>query len=266
MFACLVLLAVIKYRQGSIGIEKREWDLQTVTASDYTLEISLTMEQVYEMRRQIAYERFMPYEAEGLRLKLWVVKEVEAELNRLSDGNGGKVGAVDFTYHNSWLIDMLKEKGDLIKWQEWEKLNYLNKEMTRKIHEDMAVGENAVNDPENAKPCLLDPISAFVSMETEEAYNFLATKESGEMTLGNAQSTIEEALEPTNILWENYDMDLFTQAARFTVIILVTCFILFITFCVSFQAKAMEKDLIGKYDNSLSCSEVSHIYSAPQLQ
>ena len=115
----------------------------------------------------------MPYEAEGMKLKLWVVKEVEAELNRLSDGNGGKVGAVDFTYHNSWLIDMLKEKGDFIKWQEWDKLNFLNKEMTRRLHEDMAGGENALNDPANAKPCIVDPISAFVSMESEEAYNFV---------------------------------------------------------------------------------------------
>lgn len=41
IFAALVLLAVIKYRQGSISIEKREWDLQTVTASDYTLEVKL---------------------------------------------------------------------------------------------------------------------------------------------------------------------------------------------------------------------------------
>jgi len=27
IFSALVLLAVIKYRQGSISIEKREWDL-----------------------------------------------------------------------------------------------------------------------------------------------------------------------------------------------------------------------------------------------
>ena len=42
IFCGLVLLSVIGYRQGSINIEKREWDLQTVTASDYTLEIKLT--------------------------------------------------------------------------------------------------------------------------------------------------------------------------------------------------------------------------------
>lgn len=41
VFSALVLLSVLKYRSGSIDVEKRLWDLQTVTASDYTLEIKL---------------------------------------------------------------------------------------------------------------------------------------------------------------------------------------------------------------------------------
>ena len=32
---------------------------------------------------------------------------------------------------------MLREKGDYIKWQEWKKLNVLNKELTRRIKENM---------------------------------------------------------------------------------------------------------------------------------
>jgi len=50
VFAALTLLSVIKNRMGSIAIEKKEWDLQTVTASDYTLEIALSKEQVQNMR------------------------------------------------------------------------------------------------------------------------------------------------------------------------------------------------------------------------
>ena len=42
IFAALTLLSVINNRQGSIAIEKKEWDLQTVTASDYCLELSLS--------------------------------------------------------------------------------------------------------------------------------------------------------------------------------------------------------------------------------
>ena len=263
IFSCLVLLAVIQYRVGSISIEKREWDLQTVTASDYTLEIPLAIEQVYEIRNKIKMNNFMPYESEGLRFKLWVVKRVEDELNNLSGGQGGKVSAVDFTYHNSWVLDMLREKGDYIKWQEWKKLNALNKELTRRVHEDMGGQDDALIDPENVKPTICDPISAFVSLETEEAYNNLSRMP--EIRLGDGQSEIKEALEPTNIIWENYDFDDFTRKKRFIMIIGTICFVLFLTFCVTFKAKDATKLLIGKYDVSIKCSELDKIYSKPQL-
>lgn len=53
IFCALVLLAVVGNRIGSIGIEKREFDLQTVTASDYTLEMTLSEEQILQARREI---------------------------------------------------------------------------------------------------------------------------------------------------------------------------------------------------------------------
>ena len=73
IFCALVLLSVVGYRQGSIGIEKREWDLLTVTASDYTLEISLTRDQIDSMRKEMAAENFMLKESDGLRLKLYMI-------------------------------------------------------------------------------------------------------------------------------------------------------------------------------------------------
>ena len=65
----------------------------------------------------------MPYAASGLQLKLWLVKRVEDELDKLSGGQGGKVSNIEFTFYNSWVLDMLREKGDYVKWQEWKKLN-----------------------------------------------------------------------------------------------------------------------------------------------
>ena len=103
----------------------------------------------------------------------------------------------------------------MVKYQEWEALNILNKEMTRKLKEDIQRGEAAAYEGKDSKlpPYIGDPISAFVSMETEEAYNFLATKDPPSIKIGEEESEIREALEPTNILWENYDMDLLRQAA-----------------------------------------------------
>ena len=86
VFSCLVLLAVIQYRIGSISIEKREWDLQTVTASDYTLEIEFDDEQVLQIRKDIYANSFERGKPDGYQFKMWVIKVVEEELNRLSEG------------------------------------------------------------------------------------------------------------------------------------------------------------------------------------
>ena len=87
------------------------------------------------------------------------------------------MSAINFTFHNSWVLDMLREKGDYVKWQEWKKLNVLNKELTRRIKENMADAKNQDSrDPSgDYKKSICDPITAFVSMETEEAYNNLAS-------------------------------------------------------------------------------------------
>ena len=82
----MVLLSVIKYRVRSIGIEKRQWDLMTVTASDYTLELQLSIEQVRGMRKNLKLANFMPNETDGPRLKLWLAKKVEDCLDELSHG------------------------------------------------------------------------------------------------------------------------------------------------------------------------------------
>ena len=75
------------------------------------------------MRQKIRDNAFMPGEAEGFQLKMWLTKRIEDELLKLTNGKGGKVSNIEFTFHNSWLLDMLREKGDYIKWQEWRKLN-----------------------------------------------------------------------------------------------------------------------------------------------
>lgn len=80
IFAALTLLAVLSYRQASISIEKKEWDLQTVTASDYCLEIKLSENQVNQMRRDIYSNSFEYYESDGYQIKFWLKKILEDQL------------------------------------------------------------------------------------------------------------------------------------------------------------------------------------------
>ena len=214
------------------------------------------------MRKLIKENNFMPYAASGLQLKLWLVKRVEDELDKLSGGQGGKVSNIEFTFYNSWVLDMLREKGDYVKWQEWKKLNQLNKSLTERVRKDIADDQELLS-PDDYKPNLCDPLSAFVSMETEEAYNNLAKMP--EIILGGEESAVEEALEPTNIIWENYDFDDSIRKTRFLMILGTIAFVLLLTFMVTFKAKSATKELIGKYDVSIKCSELSKIYDYPQL-
>ena len=108
------------------------------------------------------------------------------------------------------------------------------------------------------------PKCAFVSIESEEAYNYLADQT--KITIAGFESKIAEAPEPTNVIWENRDFD---KNIRYTFLIYVVVavgVVLFITFLATVKAKSMTNDLTGKYDDSINCSEMNKMYKIDQLE
>lgn len=258
IFSALTLLSVTKYRVGSISIEKREWDLQTVTASDYTLEIALTKEQVAVMRQAIYQESFAYGESDGMQIKMYLTRELEKALKDKYPDEDGRVADINFAYYNSWLLDSLRTRGDHIKYQQWGDLNQLNGEVTEKLR-----------DPDTLAD-LTTPKCAFVSIETETAYNQLADWETedgqkGKIELAGHRSSVKEAPEPTNVIWENRDFDKTVRWAKFILVCLAVIAVLFVTFLATVKAKSMTNDLIGKYDDSINCNEMAHMYPPAAL-
>ena len=256
-------MAVIGNRQGSIGIEKREWDLQTVTASDYTLEITLSQEQIVKCRQEMDANYFMRYDSDGLRIKLYLTQKIEEILKEHSGKDGGKVADINFAYHNSVLLDKLRTRGEFIKYGQWKEMNELNRNLTAMLkEEDPHTGTNNLE-------LWTTPKCAFVSIENEEFYNILAEIETegekGKITLFEGRSKVAEAPEPTNVIWENRDFDRTRRWGRMILVIIAVCVVLFITFLATVKAKAMTNELIGKYDESINCSEMSHMYQKDQL-
>ena len=93
---------------------------------------------------------------------------------------------------------------------------------------------------------LICPKCAFVSIESEKAYNFLAQVETeneqgklehGKITLAGYRSKVTEAPEPTNVIWENRDFNKAVRWYRLIYIILSIIFVLFITFMATVKAK-----------------------------
>ena len=55
---------------------------------------------------------------------------------------------------------------------------------------------------------VIEPKCAFVSIETEEAYNILSEAgDKGKIEICGFGSKVQEAVEPTNVIWENRDFD-----------------------------------------------------------
>ena len=150
------------------------------------------------MRRDIESEGFGSgyyenYPSDGLRLRLYLSKKLEEHIKEIS-GVEGRVSDLTFAYCNSWLIDKLRQRGQHIINQKWDDLNKINEEITKDIHDNMDK--------------VIEPKCAFVSIETEEAYNILSEAgDKGKINICGYDSKVQEAVEPTNVIWENRDFD-----------------------------------------------------------
>ena len=121
---------------------------------------------------------------------------------------------------------------------------------------------------------LIRPKCAFVTIESEVAYNYLADVEtedehgqlqSGRITLAGHRSKVAEAPEPTNVIWENRDFDKAIRWRRLIYIIIAVILVLFITFMATVKAKSMTNEIIGKYDESINCDELARMYDGKTL-
>lgn len=82
------------------------------------------------------------------------------------------------------------------------------------------------------------PVSAFVTIESETAYNYVCGVDA--LKLFGSDSKVAEAVEPTNIIWENRDFSKIKRAAKAFMIVVAVLVVLFITFLATFQAKGMQ--------------------------
>ena len=119
---------------------------------------------------------------------------------------------------------------------------------------------------------LITPKCAFVSIESETHYNYLSDVETvneqtgqmekGKITLAGKRSKVQEAPEPTNVIWENRDFQKEARVLKLLLVMIAVCVVLFLTFMVTVYAKNTTNELVGKYDDSLNCNELKNMYDA----
>jgi hypothetical protein len=139
IFACLVFLTAIYYLKHISKLNQIDWDVQTITAGDYTVEFLISpnaytwfLEHIYHAKDKDAGL------STGESLKAYLVKEIEQNLTRFllanksdshnhDDEHANKLTEVQvadlvFAFNNQDLINLLKIRGSHITYQRYDKM------------------------------------------------------------------------------------------------------------------------------------------------
>ncbi len=171
----------------------------------------------------------------------------DAENNTLSSV---KVADIVFAFDNADLIHLLRERGNAIMNQKFEKM----REVEQKI-------SNLKKDNYDK---LTTPVCAFITFEEEDAYilaqAFESTRKEHLKQFMNENLVFTEATEPTNIIWENRhftDKDRFIRTIHAWLLIAV---LVLISFAMIYFCKVQALKVAQKYPN-VDCEAVSTAYA-----
>ena len=125
---------------------------------------------VYQKFLEKFYDPANPI-SENNQFKLYVKDEMERRLTLMPDlgmdgdkPDGGskemKIAVVTCAFDNSKIINWLRERGDAIKNEHWDKLDKINDHIRRNLKKDSQLLDK-----------LQRPCSLFITFESEEAYN-----------------------------------------------------------------------------------------------
>ena len=67
----------MNYAKQLVAVEFREWDLQTVSAADYTIEIELSKKQIENIKKHHMQKIFSEEVSPAMRNKLIIAREIE---------------------------------------------------------------------------------------------------------------------------------------------------------------------------------------------
>ena len=107
---------------------------------------------------------------------------------------------ISFAYDNSEIINLLKERGAAIKYENYDSMRSINERI-----------DSARNDPVKLDK-FYRPVTAFLTFENEEGLNRMAAYneliETSDEYIGydkllGCPLEIDDASEPTDIIWEN---------------------------------------------------------------
>ncbi|CAI2375497.1 unnamed protein product [Moneuplotes crassus] len=233
LFMGLSLLVTLYYAQNKLKISAKEWDLDMITASDYTVSYEIDQDDYEFFKEQHREEsgESAPLAYMSV-LKHRVENQVSKEEFVIHETNVIKIANITYSFNNHEMIELLDQRGTAIA----------NHDMKKKIEIEKEIYELG----ENNRDQISTPSLAYITFETQEGY-----ERAIKMT-SRLQSVFSPAVEPTNIIWENSHYSWTHIFTRLAIVISIMFILLIIAFAIFFYLKRGLSVANGKYMN-LNC-------------
>lgn len=230
MFICLFFVVYVDYLKSIFKNLYIEWDVKTITAGDYSVELDITekmwhnfLNTVYKPElaapKLVQFRNYLQQQLEDNFSKLPDLGFEDEPVSRI------KISMMTFAFDNSQLINLLKQRGLAIKLEKYDKMREINK----KIDNLKAANLSKYNRP----------VTAFLTFENEEGLNrcknYKDTVQQEEFKeireLLGQELDFEDAAEPTDIIWENRHFTRWDRIKR----TIIVCICVFILLSISFS-------------------------------
>lgn len=249
VFSTLFFVVFIDYLRSVFKNQFVEWDVKTITAGDYSVELDIP---------QAMYMEFVNNHFDKLSGKTKIAafrdflqEEMETRLTRLPDlgyeevpPERIRIAMITFAFDNAELINLLRKRGTFVKLEKYDNMRAVNDEIN-----------NLKNDPVKLEK-FYRPVTAFLVFENEEGLN--RCQNYNDTVNADAQYTdirtllgyplqIDDASEPTDIIWENRHFTSMERLKRTIIVVGIIAVLLFLSFILLFTLSVTSSKIAGQY-------------------
>jgi RNA recognition motif-containing protein len=233
----LVLLITLHYAKNVLKVTAKKWDLDMITASDYTVTYDISKAEYDDFKREFNDPDDSPAIGFMKHLKSRFEELVSKKKHVLYETTDIVVANISFSFNNHEMIRLLSKRGTAIIYQDFTEKD--------KVERDIEILKDKKFDE------MTRPNIAYITFETQEGYERAIKIRPGLIR------TFKPAVEPTNIIWENSHFSLTHIIWRSVLVISAIVILLLLSFLLFFYLKIGLADTNRKYMN-LNCESFNN--------
>lgn len=170
VFATSIYMLTVFYLNRTAELDYKLWDLQTLTAADFTAEMTITDDMYNELFLKMSQvqepmpTKAVPAMSEMRRPVIALAQHIENEVTRrlnplprvIEDSTDIRIAHISFAFDNKELLQALIARGSLITAGKFDKLRECNQKIDKMVTEDADK--------------LQRPVAAFITFERQEGF------------------------------------------------------------------------------------------------